>query len=403
MNMKHICKAVLATVILMMFWCGGLVFAEGSDQYTKLMIHADSTNGSTSFIDSSDSNHSIIANGNAQHSTSQAKFGGSSMYFHGGYLSIPDSDDWTFGSGDFTIDFWVNFSDTSNSQCIVSQTDTGVYNTWSIMKQPPSDGNIITAYFGLGISPYEVKMTNNWNLNINQWYHIAIVLNGGTPFIYIDGVSQSITIRQSNISAIGNNISGNLTLGAYFYNSYYGWYLNGYLDELRISKGIARWTSDFFNELPTLPYSTLPKMFYVGGEGDGRMIINPTGNVGIGTVTPDSKLTVNGAIKAKKVVVTLDGWADFVFDDAYALPPLSDVDDYIKTNKRLPGIPSAEQMVTDGLSLSDMMTSHMQKIEELTLYMIELQKENVRLKTELKKENTSLKERVKALESGTGK
>ncbi len=93
-----------------------------SDPNTKLLLHMDGSNGSTNFVDSAQS-RSVTANGNAQISTSQYKFGGASGYFDGSgdYLTVPDSSDWTFGTGDFTIDLWVRFSALQDSS-FVSQT-----------------------------------------------------------------------------------------------------------------------------------------------------------------------------------------------------------------------------------------------------------------------------------------
>ncbi len=104
-------------------------------------------------------------------------------------------------------------------------------------------------------------------------------------------------------------------------------------------------------------------------------------NVGIGTATPDAKLTVNGTIHAKEVLIDLNGpLADYVFEPGYALPALSDVKQYIQENKHLPDIPSATQVEQEGMSVGEMQNLLLQKIEELTLYTIELKEEIERLK-----------------------
>ena len=76
-------------------------------------------------------------------------------------------------------------------------------------------------------------------------------------------------------------------------------------------------------------------------------------------------------------------WPDYVFSDNYKLLSLKEVDDFIKEKKHLPGIPSEKEVKEEGLSISDMMAKQMQKIEELTLYMIDLKKENDAIKKEL--------------------
>jgi hypothetical protein len=100
-----------------------------------------------------------------------------------------------------------------------------------------------------------------------------------------------------------------------------------------------------------------------------RMSITNSGNVGIGTTNPQYKLSVNGTIQAKEVRVET-GWADYVFDKNYKLRSLKEVQDYIIDKKHLPDVPSAKEIQQNGLAVADMQTKMMQKIEELTLYII---------------------------------
>ena len=100
--------------------------------------------------------------------------------------------------------------------------------------------------------------------------------------------------------------------------------------------------------------------------GSGQLGIG-TNNVGV------YKLAVNGSIHSNEVVVE-SGWADYVFNDKYRLPSLPEVEKFILAHKHLPGIPSASEVHNNGLKLGEIQTKMMQKIEELTLYVIELEK-----------------------------
>jgi hypothetical protein len=96
--------------------------------------------------------------------------------------------------------------------------------------------------------------------------------------------------------------------------------------------------------------------------------------VGINTANPQSELAVNGTITAKAITVTLNGWSDFVFKNNYNLKPLGEVENYIKANNHLEGIPSEKEVKAQGLHVGDMQAKLLQKVEELTLYAIEQNK-----------------------------
>jgi len=134
-------------------------------------------------------------------------------------------------------------------------------------------------------------------------------------------------------------------------------------------------------------------------DSDGllRMEINSDGQVGIGTTSHmnlETKLTVAGLIHAKEIKVTANaGGADFVFENDYKLPGLADVESYIQTNRHLPGIPSADEMVNNGIDVGEMQVKLLQKIEELTLYVIELKKEN----EEMRGDNADMKVEIEKM------
>ncbi len=112
--------------------------------------------------------------------------------------------------------------------------------------------------------------------------------------------------------------------------------------------------------------------------GDGYVSV--PGKMGIGTFNPDYKFAVNGSIRSKEVVVE-SAWADYVFDSGYQLPSLIDVEEFIQQHKHLPNIPSAKEIAEKGLAVGDVQRKMMEKIEELTLYVIELKKEIEKLKS----------------------
>lgn len=119
------------------------------------------------------------------------------------------------------------------------------------------------------------------------------------------------------------------------------------------------------------------------------------GNVGIGTTNPTDMLTVAGKIGAREIKVSTNAGADFVFEADYQLPALTDLENFVKTNKHLPDIPTAKQMVENGVNLGELNIKLMQKVEELTLHLIEKEKQ---LEMQAKK-LSGVEERLKKLES----
>ena len=116
---------------------------------------------------------------------------------------------------------------------------------------------------------------------------------------------------------------------------------------------------------PNIAVQPTPKDIYLNPLG---------GNVGIGIESLTHRLEVNGTIRSKEVIVEAVNWPDYVFSKEYDLPSLTSIEKYISEHKHLPNIPSASEVEMNGQLLGETQKKMMEKIEELTLYIIQLEK-----------------------------
>jgi len=220
-----------------------------TDQYTALLLHCDGIDTSTDFPDSSVVRypHTMTAVGTAQVDTTYKKFGTGSLLqtATGAALTTPASDDFNINIGDWTIDFWVRFTDYTASNYFCGQRETDPVKAWYISKYADGgdDSNKLrySCTGGTGVYHGTYEMASTWSPANNTWYHLAFVRSGSTAYIFIDGVSQSVyQERAFNSTEVTRDalmkVAGYHTLTTS---------LVGGMDEFRISKGIARWTSDF--------------------------------------------------------------------------------------------------------------------------------------------------------------
>ena len=230
----------------------------GNDAYVKLLIQGDQADGTagTSILDSETSAKTITAVGNAQVDTSQAKFGIGSILFDGtgDYLTVPDSADWYFAAAPFTIDCWVR----GYFKYLYDQPICGQYvdanNYWYF--------GFISQTFVFKIVAGGVTKANYYNTNEYTdiaWRHIELVRNATNVYLFIDGVSQTLTVVTAISTNEVPNLAAVLEIGAVFNHATV---MNGWLDEFRISKGIARDTSNFTP--PVEPYRANVLTFLVG-------------------------------------------------------------------------------------------------------------------------------------------
>jgi hypothetical protein len=227
----------------------------------------------------------MTSNGNAQISTAQSRFGGASGLFSGNaYLSTPDSADWAFGSGDFTIDFWIQFSSLpplGQSMYLVGQRQDD-NNRWSLFLV--NIGGTYTWAFAIvnsGSATYPGNSPSNPAAQTGVWYHVAVVRSGSSWYVFQGGTQVGTTKTDS--TSIGD-YAGSLVVGTYTSGS---GQFPGWIDELRISKGIARWTSNF-----TPPSSAYSSDAYT------VLLLHMDGTNGSKTFTDDSVFISDFSINA---------------------------------------------------------------------------------------------------------
>jgi hypothetical protein len=214
----------------------------GIDQYTKLLLHGDGTNGSTTFTDSEILAKTVTRYGNAQISTAQSKFGGASMLFDGDTdsVGVSDSADFDVGSGDFTIDFWWRRGVIQLDEHICGQCDAaGTPASTSVLMMIAS--NELRLSVCSSTTTYSAN-SSGFSTDTSTWNHIAGVRNGNTLSIYLNGTSVGST---SVAGVTVNNSSNRWSIGTIGEYSNVLYSLHGYIDEFRFSKGIARWTANF--------------------------------------------------------------------------------------------------------------------------------------------------------------
>lgn len=225
------------------------------DSQTVLLLSCDGTDGSTAFTDSSLSVKTVTVNGNAQIDTAQSKFGGASALFDGtgDYLSLADSNDWNFGSGDFTIDFQVRWNvlpTAGNQSLIMSQVVDGSNNQYITLEN--NSGVYSIRYYVYSSASNIILINKTVNPSVNTWYHYTLVRSGNSWYWFVEGTQVGTTDTETDSVP---DFVATLEIARYF-DGTSTFTFNGWLDEIRISKGIARWTANFTPE--TVAYLPVP-------------------------------------------------------------------------------------------------------------------------------------------------
>ncbi len=222
----------------------------GNDALTKVLLHFDGSDASTTFTDSNagGSAHTWTAAGNAQLDTAIVKFGTAAGLFDGtgDWITTPDSADFTLGAGDFTIDCWFNRAGGDGGARFISgqANSTGTTATTSF-SMALNASNVIQ--FNLSDGATIASVVGTTAFVATGWHHVAAVRTGNILRLFIDGVQEGGDVA---FSATVNDSANNLAVGVNGERTVLSW--NGSIDEFRISVGIARWVTAF--GVPTAAY-----------------------------------------------------------------------------------------------------------------------------------------------------
>lgn len=284
----------------------------------------------------------------------------------------------------FNLSQYLNLSSNGNTSLIVdapsgsgSSTRMRVGTTGSV-----SDFSISSGTGSINNLRFVDNKTTSTVMTLASNDYVGIGTTSPTTLLDVLGASASTGFRSLNSTALGTASGGGLLaatpaiptaadqrlglvgFGGIYYGSTY-----------RYPSQIASFSSEAWSSSNAGSYLTFSTSTSGTVTATERMRIDNAGNVGIGTTTPDQKLAVNGAIHSKSALVDLDNFPDYVFKKDYNLPSLTDVKTYIDKNHHLPDVPTAAEVKKNGLDLGEINKTLVQKVEELTLYLIELNKQ----------------------------
>jgi hypothetical protein len=211
----------------------------------SLLLHMDGTNASTVFADSSSNNLTVTANGSAQIGTSNPKWGTGSGVFNGSGYIVASNSLLNISTGNFTIEAWLYFNSVAAGQqplSIYSNTSVSfaIYTT--------SSGKVNYYLSSNGASWNIASGVQIGSIATSQWYHIALVRNSNVFTPYLGGVSGTQTTSSSSLNSQQQFVAGVSP------NFSTGWF-NGYIDDVRITKGVALYTSNFTPPTAAFPNS----------------------------------------------------------------------------------------------------------------------------------------------------
>lgn len=218
----------------------------GNDILTRVLLHMDGAHGGTTFTESAigTAGHTWTAVGTAVTSTAASQFGGAALDCGAaaGYVEAADSADFTLGSGDWTADCWFNRQGGNGTRRMLFGQSNAAASAISIYAEINA-ANVIHGFADAGA----INVTGTTAFTATGWNHVALVRSGAALKLFVNGVQEG---GDQAIAGSVTDISGKLAVGRL---GEFGLNWNGYLDEFRLSVGIARWTANFTP--PTAAYS----------------------------------------------------------------------------------------------------------------------------------------------------
>lgn len=245
-----------------------------NDTNVSLLLHGEGSNGSTTITDNSHVTKTLTTHGNAQVSTAQHKYGGSSISFDGStstYVDAAQSNDFAFGTGDFTMEAWIWLNSWGSGYPYPG------YSAWMFDTRNPSNPGSEGVGFGMSETGHlnafwgsNLRFSCPTVLPLSTWLHVALVRRNSTGYIYLNGVledsmsfTQNLTTNYLFIGSPGDQTG----------NSYIKF--DGYMDEVRVTKGHARYTGTFTPPVSAFPsYASIETSYPSPKVGDSVVSYN---------------------------------------------------------------------------------------------------------------------------------
>ena len=265
------------------------------------LLHFDGVNGSTTITDNSKNVLTVTVVGNAQISTAQSKFGGSSAYFdgNGDYLNLQNNALFAFNTGDFTMEAWVYPTAYHTGAGMVIFDQRATYATSAGINMWLRGSTNVLTFSTNGNQEYAGSLT----APINTWTHVAVVKSSGVIKSYVNGVLSTTFSYATSLSDTSACIGRSTDTNA-------SYYFEGYIDELRITNGYARYTGNFTPS--TTAFSN------TGGDVGKALVVNSTATgVSIGTAGYLSS-------QLAKAWVNFNGTGTVAIRDSYNVSSITD-------------------------------------------------------------------------------